>query len=269
MPKNGAQELTSGDKHSLLGIAWEVLRKDFDKAFADLRSQPKAQPQQAEFDFPPAGKTIPLRRLPVDWKPEQAAPVPATKEEAPEPIELPRGSLPARAFGIVVHALLEDLAAEEGLADVSAWRAKAVAMLRANGLPRAEAEPKSAEVVRALQSVLKDPTGRWIMGARAGARTEIAWSSWADDEVVRSLRSDRIFRAGATPCSTEDTHLWIVDYKTATHGLSGLDAFLAAEKEKYRQQLEAYAAVTRKVEGETRPIRLALYYPLLSRLVWW
>ena len=38
---------------------------------------------------------------------------------------------------------------------------------------------------------------------------------------VELHRGDRIFRAGATPCSTEETHLWIVDYKTARHGASG------------------------------------------------
>ena len=48
---------------------------------------------------------------------------------------------------------------------------------------------------------------------------------------MRTLRGDRIFRAGATPGSVEETHLWIVDYKTARHGTSGLEAFLADEKE--------------------------------------
>jgi len=67
----------------------------------------------------------------------------------------------------------------------------------------------------------------------------------------------------------KETHLWIVDYKTASHGASGLDTFLEGEKAKYQQQLEAYAAVMRKVQGENLPICLALYYPLLSRLVWW
>jgi ATP-dependent helicase/nuclease subunit A len=60
-----------------------------------------------------------------------------------------------------------------------------------------------------------------------------------------------------------------VDYKTARHGASGLDAFLESEKAKYLQQLEAYAGVMRKVHGETVPLRLALYYPLLTKLVWW
>jgi ATP-dependent helicase/nuclease subunit A len=107
------------------------------------------------------------------------------------------------------------------------------------------------------------------LGARASAQTEASWSTWASDDIVRTLRGDRIFRAGATPCSREETHLWIVDYKTARHGESGLDAFLQTEKEKYLGQLEAYAAVMRKVHGEDTALRLALYYPLLTRLVWW
>ena len=69
--------------------------------------------------------------------------------------------------------------------------------------------------------------------------------------------------------SSGETHLWIVDYKTARHGTSGIDAFLQSEKEKYLQQLEAYAGIMRKVHGENLPLRLALYYPLLARLVWW
>jgi ATP-dependent helicase/nuclease subunit A len=276
VPKNGAQELTSGDKHSLLGIAWEALKADFQRAHAQQQSQAKAAAQQAEFDFAPPGKTIALRRLPVDWKSPQTSPVSNVPENNLEVVERPRGSLSARAFGTVVHALLEELAGIDtagALAEVANWRPRALAMLRAIGLPRSEAESQSAEVVRALTAVLKDAIGCWIVGARAGARTEISWSAWAategDGGTVGSLRGDRIFRAGATPGSTEETHLWIVDYKTATHGASGLDSFLEGEKLKYQQQLEAYAAVMRKVQGENLPICLALYYPLLSRLVWW
>ena len=127
-------------------------------------------------------------------------------------------------------------------------------------------------MVRALQSVLQDATGRWILGARAGAQSETSWSGWVDaegGEVVRTLRGDRIFRAGATPCSQEESHLWIVDYKTARHGASGVDAFLVSEKAKYLPQLEGYASVMRKVHGEKLPLRLALYYPLLTKLLWW
>jgi ATP-dependent helicase/nuclease subunit A len=279
--KNG-QEISPGSSRSLLGIAWTALQPDFERAREEQAPAGDATPQQAEFSFPPASPTIQLRRLPADWKPPEYAATPETQERNLEVIERPRGSLAARAFGTVVHALLEDLSRLPGiepagvsqlvLDELRSWRPRALAMLRAAGLPKAEAEPQATEVLRALQGVLQDAKGRWILGARAGAQTETSWSGWtgsARAEIIRTLRGDRIFRAGATPCSAEETHLWIVDYKTARHGASGLDAFLESEKAKYLHQLEAYAAVMRKVHGEHQPLRLALYYPLLTRLVWW
>ena len=271
-------ELSPGDRHSLLGIAWPALKDDFERARDPQEPEADATPQQAEFSFPPAFPSIQLRRLPADWKPTAHAALPVVQERNPETIERPRGSLAARAFGTVVHALLEDLAKLGGIDaagvsqaifdEVAGWRGRALAILRSSGLPRAEAEPLSTEVVRALQAVLRDPVGLWILGARAGARNEISWSTWAG-EVVQTLRGDRIFHAGATPGSIEETHLWIVDYKTARHGASGIDAFLDAEKEKYARQLESYAEVMRKVQGNALPLRMALYFPLLTRLVWW
>jgi len=271
-------ELSPGDRRSLLGIAWPALKGEFERAHAEQEPAADAAPRQEEFAFPPASPTIKLRRLPADWKPPQHATPPVGQERNLETIERPRGSLAARAFGTVVHALLEDLAKLGGIDaagvsqamfdEVAGWRVRALAILRSSGLPRAEAEPLSTDVVRALQAVLRDPTGRWILGARAGAKNEISWSTWAG-AVVQTLRGDRIFHAGATPGSAEETHLWIVDYKTARHGASGIDAFLAEEKEKYARQLESYAEVMRKVQGNDLPLRMALYFPLLTRLVWW
>jgi ATP-dependent helicase/nuclease subunit A len=270
-------DLSPGSSRSLLGIAWNAFKGDFELAFAQKEPEVDTAPQQGEFAFPPA--TIQLRRLPSDWKPQEYAVSIADEEPVVERVERPRGGLAARAFGTVVHALLEDLAGLGGidaggvsravLDQLGGWRPRAMALLRAAGVPRAEAEPQSGEVVRALLAVLHDANGRWILGARSGAQTEASWSTWAADDVVRTLRGDRIFRAGATPCSTEETHLWIVDYKTARHGAAGIDAFLQQEKEKYLGQLEAYASVMRKVHGADIPLRLALYYPLLTKLVWW
>ena len=271
-------ELSPGDRRSLLGIAWPALKGEFERAHAVQEPAVDAAPRQEEFAFPPAFPTIQLRRLPADWKPSTHVAVSGVKKENQEIIERPRGALSARAFGTVVHALLEDLAKLPGFDaggisqaifdEVAGWRSRALALLRSSGLPRTEAEPLSADVVRALQAVLSDPTGRWILGARAGAKNEISWSTWAG-EVVQTLRGDRIFHAGATPGSVEETHLWIVDYKTARHGASGIDAFLAQEKEKYARQLESYAEVMRKLQANALPLRMALYFPLLTRLVWW
>ncbi|HTZ59121.1 MAG TPA: UvrD-helicase domain-containing protein [Acidobacteriaceae bacterium] len=278
--KKDGQELGRPRSGSLLKTAWPALEPEFRQAFAKRETvKPAPVETQPQLPFPPM---ISLRRLPSDWQPEGNATVGVPVKEIREALDRPHGSLATRAFGTAVHALLEDLTRLPGidaegppqalLSEVGGWLPRAAAMLRSAGLPRAAAESQAVEVVRALQTVLQDATGRWILGARAGAQTETSWSGWAASEggeVVRTLRGDRIFRAGAMPCSREETHLWIVDYKTARHGASGLDAFLDSEKEAYQPQLEAYGAILRKVHGETQPIRMALYYPLLGRLVWW
>jgi len=55
---------------------------------------------------------------------------------------------------------------------------------------------------------------------------------------------------------------WIVDFKTSTHEGAGLDAFLDSEQGRYRPQLERYWQLVRRLGSE--PVRLGLYFPLLS-----
>jgi len=122
------------------------------------------------------------------------------------------------------------------------------------------------QVTYALEFTLKDPTGLWLVSAHEGGATEYALTAWQQQR--SAIRLDRIFRAGPEPLAPGSDHLWIVDYKTTTHGPEGLDAFLAEERARYAPQLEAYATVLAQTEGEPA-IRLALYYPMLSKLIWW
>ena len=79
---------------------------------------------------------------------------------------------------------------------------------------------------------------------------------------MQTLRGDRIFRAGATPGSAEETHLWIVDYKTARHGASGLDAFLAERKGKVSAATGSLMPRScARFKEKALPLRMALYYP--------
>ena len=55
---------------------------------------------------------------------------------------------------------------------------------------------------------------------------------------------------------------WIVDYKTGTHEGGDVEAFLDREQERYRAQLEQYAALMRMLDN--RPVKLGLYFPLLK-----
>ena len=55
---------------------------------------------------------------------------------------------------------------------------------------------------------------------------------------------------------------WIVDYKTGTHEGGDLEEFLDREQERYRKQLEQYAALMQMLDNRT--VKLGLYFPLLK-----
>ena len=78
--------------------------------------------------------------------------------------------------------------------------------------------------------MLRDPEGLWVLGAHEDATSEFALTSW--DERRSSVRLDRVFRAGAKPLDAGNDCLWIIDYKTATHGREGMEEFLAEERAK-------------------------------------
>ena len=102
--------------------------------------------------------------------------------------------------------------------------------------------------------MLADERGRWILSdAHAEAATELRLSAQLDGQVVH-VALDRTF------VDAEGTR-WIVDYKTGAHQGGELAAFLDREQERYREQLERYAKVMAGLDP--RPVRLALYFPLL------
>jgi hypothetical protein len=86
---------------------------------------------------------------------------------------------------------------------------------------------------------------------------------------LRSVRVDRLFRAGAEPLAEGDDTWWIVDYKTAhADDLGPLNAMLEL-RSIFAPQLESYSAVLRNLHGNDARIRAALYYPRMTLLDWW
>lgn len=198
----------------------------------------------------------------------------AAEPTAEERVERPEGSFAARSFGNAVHAFLElmterlaagataGVTVQHLLAETDAWGSRIAAVLRGDGLAPAVVDRLATQVRVALRNTLTDPVGRWIVGPHPDAHAE--WTlSHADGERSGVVRMDRVFRAGAEIRSEGDECLWIVDYKTATHGAEGADAFLDREREKYRAQMQGYA----RVAGDGQPVRVGLWYPMLARLV--
>ncbi|OGA24967.1 MAG: DNA helicase UvrD [Betaproteobacteria bacterium RIFCSPLOWO2_02_FULL_67_26] len=204
-----------------------------------------------------------LRRIVSGWRPPLPPPrvewtPPGEPARARDAIEFSWAGETARHVGSVVHRWLQCIAED----DLEGWDAKRVRALRktmedglvARGLPAGALEEAAARVAAILEQTLADERGRWLLGRREAAQSELRLTGATHDGIV-NIVMDRTF-------VDERGTRWIVDYKTGTHAGGDLDAFLDRERERYRPQLERYAALMRGLDS--RPIRLGLYFPLLN-----
>ncbi len=211
----------------------------------------------------PLGAPPPLVRFPAGIAlPELAGAVPiptGTPVDAGEaliPFEWAHAT--AAAIGTVTHRLLAQLA-REGIAHwngerVAALHSRIAMELQSEGVDDDQLSRAAADVDRALRNVLADPRGRWLFDpAHADPVSEWALAG-VDDGAIAHVSLDRTFVA--------DGVRWIVDFKTGRHEGGDPAAFLAREEDRYRAQLERYARIVRALDP--RPIRLALYYPLVE-----
>jgi ATP-dependent helicase/nuclease subunit A len=164
--------------------------------------------------------------------------------------------------GTVVHRFLQQIAdrwlehwsVEAVRARVAGFRGE----LELLGVDRADLPVAAERVVAALVAALEDPQGRWLLARHDEARSELRVTV-RSELGLEHLRLDRTFVA--------DGARWIVDFKTGEHEGGDVEAFLASEVERYRPQLERYARAL--AAFDPRPIKIALYFPLLKALRAW
>jgi ATP-dependent exoDNAse (exonuclease V) beta subunit len=238
-----------------LGLLWPVVEAEFEARLASLGTvEGEASPE--------IPRDPPLRRLPLAWqRPEPVAPRivtsrPATASAAPA-VEFDWVTETARHVGTVVHRELQRIACDgpDGAVADGAARRRYDDELAELGVPAERRETAVARVAAALERTLADERGRWLLDpGHASAANELALTGRVGREIV-SIVIDRTF-------VDADGTRWIVDYKTSTHEGADLDGFLDREVERYRPQLERYAALVRRLGPET--VKLGLYFPLLS-----
>jgi ATP-dependent exoDNAse (exonuclease V) beta subunit len=265
--KTGALQLQRPGGRTALGLLWvdPRVREAFERRLAEAG--------QIEGEPAPAVRREPLlRRLPASWQ-RPAAPdgpdirvrvLPRARIETE--VEFDWASETARHVGTVVHRELQQLARREAS---SPWETLPLAAtvrgaladryateLAELGVPEERRAAAVERVFEAVSRTLGDARGRWLLlhDAHREAETELALTGRLGSDVV-SVVLDRTF-------VDADGTRWIVDYKTSAHEGTGLDEFLDNERERYRPQLERYAALLRPLGPE--PIRLGLYFPLLG-----
>ena len=232
---------------SLLARAWPVAEAHFRAAFP-----PEPAPAPAA-----RAPITTLTRLAPDF--QLPSPPPAVRWAAPaegrddEQIEFSWAGETARHIGTVVHRWLQRIAEDE----LRGWDAKQVESLTPaftrelgrRGVAPNELGASARLVATALKNALSDERGRWILSPHAEARTEYRMRL-RTPEGTRTLVMDRVFRDA-------DGLRWIVDYKTSRHEGADVGKFLDRERERYAEQLAAYAS---SFNGS----RQGLYFPLLK-----
>lgn len=211
-----------------------------------------------------------LRRLPQDWSPPPPPPALIwTQEEVEEAsaaaaVTFEWAGETLRHAGTITHRWLEKMG-RDGLA---AWDRERVAneapairaALESLGLTGDETGEAALIVSSALEQTLADPRGRWLLETGTARATELRVSI-AGEPTASGRRVIQHYSIDLTFVDAAGTR-WVVDFKTGSHLGAGLDEFLDTERDRYRDRMNNYARYFQAVES--RPIRLALYFPLLQ-----
>ena len=250
------------ERHSMLDHLWNFIGDDWTAAF---ESQQSTRPPETEA---PA-KIHTLKRLPASFNTPAAPPTLATEpaldislEEEDKEKPYDWAGTEARCLGNVLHRCFETIA-QQGIenwndAKIDQLKPSLNTALLAEGISPQHLEKTVQKGMRALKNILKDKNGFKILKRYENGETEYALT-FVEGRNFRNKIVDRTY------VDDEGTR-WIIDYKTGEHEGSNLKKFFDDEVGRYREQLESYEQLFR-LKGETRKIKMALYYPLHQRLV--
>ncbi len=250
------------NSQSLLNKLWPHIKNEWIDRLHEIEESKPVAPTQATTGFPIHS----IQRLPGDF----SLPVPAEPIHQGQMVDIEEDKYvepeyywagnSSRCLGNVLHRCLQSLAGE-GLALKSKkmrenFKQKIKFALLAEGLPSDIAEETTESGLLALTNMLEDEKGLWILSSHEEAHCEYPLTFYQDNKYIRNV-IDRTF--------VDEGVRWIIDYKTGSHKGEGKDReiFLDNEIKRYKHQLDRYETVLKKY-GEQRPIKKALYFPLLK-----
>ena len=254
-----------GTVDGVSGSLWKLLLTS-KTAYGQIMRMP-VEPQVSPADQGSHDVAEPLRRyrlsLDAQNQPALDDAVVASAEAVGTSIALGAGNRSERIVGVATHRVLE--------------------LMASNKLPESDQDPRvqrwiqhnlsqyaltprllgqaQARVSKLIELTLACETGRWILTARADAKSELAISRVEAGE-VKNYVIDRTF------LEDREGVRWVIDYKTSEplDGESTAD-FLTRESEAYREQLQNYAELVSELRWEhDASIKTALYFPAIQRL---
>ncbi len=245
-------------KNTLLYCVWEALESRF--AFFGERAE------LAE-ESVPISQT--LSRLPVsfdakfrssvDWKVAQQLNTQLSDQD--DEVVFEWATEVATGVGIVLHDWLQFqgegvLAMEVDRALIQRWRAELLALR----VPENRIDYALRRLQSAVSNIQQDHAAHFLFKAYPEAQNEFSVAAY-ESGVVNRYRIDRTF---------VDEHgvRWIVDYKSTDTNRADVVEFANEQLQlRHRKQLEKYGHLMRHIDA--RPIKLAVYFPLLKQLRSW
>jgi ATP-dependent helicase/nuclease subunit A len=262
----------AGDLHpdlrSMLHLLWPAVGPEFEQQLAvaaalSPRITPSAAGVFATTTTPAVPASTTRRRLTATWTataallPVQRLPLPM--HQPGDEVEYSWVGQTARAVGTVVHAELQRCA-QRLVPEISAqfWLAapRYAEWLAELGVAVAARGGAVLQVLQILQATLRDPRGRWLL---TDSEHRAAWS----ERALTGMHAGRIVNIVIDRMFIDrDGQRWVVDYKTSSHEGGARDRFVADQLERYRPQLQRYAALAAQLGPE--PVRCAIYFPVMS-----
>ncbi len=235
-------------RQSFLNLLWPIVLDDFTKALYNTPEE-KHEAVKLSFHYPK------LRRIKTEYflnsnkltQDDNHLPLLARSID----VEL-EDSLP-RNIGKFIHYILYQLATENlDKLNLQQFKNHYSSRLNNFGILSEQAESALHLAELAINNVLNDSRGRWILEQHSEACSEYALSA-RKDNLIQSYIIDRTF-------IDNEGKRWIIDFKTNLYQTQPRDKFINEQKQIYKNQLDTYAEIYSQIE--TKPIHLGLYFPL-------
>jgi len=246
---------------SLLATCWDALDGKFHFPLP-LAVQEQAD-QTLSQDLQRLNVDYQTHYLPsVDWQVTQQLNAHGSEEqEESEPQQFDWATNAATGVGTVLHNWLQynaNRVLDTQLSDdlLSAWRTELIALR----VPEAQVGYAVRNLCTAIENIKTDTQAHFIFKSYEVEQNEYALSAFEGGMVKKSI-IDRTF-------VDDSGERWIVDYKSTPTKNKDLYAFAQEQvASRHKPQLERYGALMSQID--TRPIRLAVYFPLIKQLISW
>lgn len=202
-----------------------------------------------------------LRRLPKDFSREikkPSMPVEINSDVVQQPHYTEELSPRLRHLGTVLHRTLKQIV-KDGISHWSEDKLQAHELVWRTQLKEMGvlvSDNEISDLRTAINQMLKDEKGRWILSNHNQSRCELSLSYFRRDQDIRGISIlDRTF--------VDDGIRWVIDYKYSwPREAERLTDFLHRQSLEYAAQMAHYSRLAASLGDQ--PVRCALYFPMIA-----